>query len=47
MRILELLKLKMYCSYVDILNYKGDKFLKNNKEILIKKKKVKVRRDRS
>ncbi len=35
------------CSYVDILNYKGDKFLKNNKEILIKKKKVKVRRDRS
>lgn len=35
------------CSYVDILNYKGDKFLKNNKEILIKKKKVKVKRDRS
>ena len=38
---------KDVCSYVDILNYKGEEFLKNNKEILIKKKKVKVKRDRS
>lgn len=41
------IEVKDVCSYVDILNYKGKEFLKNNKEILIKKKKVKVKRDRS
>lgn len=41
------IEVKDVCSYVDILNYKGEEFLKNNKEILIKKKKVKVKRDRS
>ena len=33
------------CSYVDILNYKGDKILKKYKEISIKKKMVKVKKD--
>ncbi|WP_317911396.1 DbpA RNA binding domain-containing protein, partial [Clostridioides difficile] len=33
------------CSYVDILNYKGDLILKKHKEIPIKKKMVKVKRD--
>ncbi|MCC0781831.1 DEAD/DEAH box helicase [Clostridioides sp. ES-S-0108-01] len=33
------------CSYVDILNYKGDLILKKYKEIPIKKKMVKVKRD--
>ncbi|WGX77325.1 DbpA RNA binding domain-containing protein [Paraclostridium bifermentans] len=32
-------------SYVDLLNYKGEKFLKDYKQINIKKKLVKVRRD--
>lgn len=41
------IEVKDVCSYVDILNYKGEEFLKNNKEIIIKKKKVKVKRDRS
>lgn len=41
------IEVKDICSYVDILNYKGTKFLKNNKEILIKKKLVKVKEDRS
>lgn len=41
------IELKDTCSYVDILNFKGDKFLKNNKEIIIKKKEVKVRKDKS
>ena len=34
------------CSYVDILNYKGDELIKRYKEISIKKKMVKVRKDR-
>lgn len=33
------------CSYIDILNYKGDLILKRYKEIPIKKKMVKVKRD--
>ncbi len=33
------------CSYVDILNYKGDLILKKYQEIPIKKKMVKVKRD--
>lgn len=33
------------CSYVDLLNNKGNKFLKKYKEITIKKKLVKVRKD--
>ncbi|MGL5314080.1 MAG: DEAD/DEAH box helicase [Peptostreptococcaceae bacterium] len=33
------------CSYVDILNYKGEIILKKYKEISIKKKMVKVKRD--
>ena len=41
------IELKDTCSYVDILNFKGEKFLKNNKEIIIKKKGVKVRKDKS
>lgn len=41
------IEVKDICSYVDILNYKGSKFLKNNKEILIKKKLVKVKKDRA
>lgn len=41
------IEVKDICSYVDILNYKGEEFLMNNKEIIIKKKKVKVKRDRS
>ena len=41
------IEVKDICSYVDILNYKGTKFLKNNKEILIKKKLVKVKKDRA
>lgn len=35
------------CSYVDLLNHKGEMFLKKYKEISIKKKLVKVRRDNS
>ena len=34
------------CSYVDILNYKGEKLVKKYKEISIKKKMVKLRKDR-
>lgn len=34
------------CSYVDILNYKGENLLKKYKEISIKKKTVKLRKDR-
>ncbi len=41
------IEVKDVCSYVDILNYKGAKFLENNKEITIKKKLVKVKKDRS
>ena len=41
------IEVKDICSYVDILNYKGEHFLKNNKEILIKKKLVKVKKDRN
>ena len=41
------IEVKDTCSYVDILNYKGENFLKNNKTIIIKKKQVKVRRDNS
>lgn len=41
------IEVKDICSYVDILNYKGELFLKNNKEIMIKKKIVKVKRDNS
>ena len=41
------IEVKDICSYVDILNYKGSKFLENNKEITIKKKLVKVKKDRS
>lgn len=41
------IEVKDICSYVDILNYKGSKFLKNNKEILIKKKLTKVKKDRA
>ena len=41
------IEVKDICSYVDILNYKGEYFLKNNKEILIKKKLVKVKKDRN
>ena len=41
------IEVKDVCSYVDILNYKGSKFLENNKEITIKKKLVKVKKDRS
>ena len=33
------------CSYVDILNYKGEFILNKYKEISIKKKKVKIKRD--
>lgn len=33
------------CSYVDLLNYKGEIFLKKHKQIYIKKKPVKVKRD--
>lgn len=33
------------CSYVDLLNNKGSKFLKKHREITIKKKSVKVRKD--
>lgn len=33
------------CSYVDLLNHKGEQFLKKYKQINIKKKLVKVRRD--
>ncbi len=39
------IEVKDICSYVDILNYKGKAFLKNNKEIVIKKKQVKVKKD--
>ena len=41
------IEVKDICSYVDILNYKGTEFLKNNKEMLIKKKLVKVKKDRA
>ena len=41
------IEVKDTCSYVDILNYKGENFLKNNKTIIIKKKQVKVKRDNS
>ena len=41
------IEVKDICSYVDILNYKGENFLKNNKTIIIKKKQVKVKRDNS
>ncbi|MCC3863710.1 DEAD/DEAH box helicase [Terrisporobacter petrolearius] len=41
------IEVKDTCSYVDILNYKGKSFLKNYKEIMIKKKQVKVKRDNS
>ena len=34
------------CSYVDILNYKGEELVKKYKEISIKKKIVKLRKDR-
>ncbi|MGL5346212.1 MAG: DEAD/DEAH box helicase [Peptostreptococcaceae bacterium] len=39
------IKVEDLCSYVDILNYKGDKILKKYKEINIKKKIVKVKKD--
>ena len=41
------IEVKDVCSNVDILNYKGENFLKNNKSIIIKKKEVKVKRDNS
>ena len=41
------IEVKDTCSYVDILNYKGENFLKNNKTIIIKKKQVKVKKDNS
>lgn len=41
------IEVKDVCSYVDILNYKGEDFAKNNKTIMIKKKEVKVRKDRN
>ena len=41
------IEVKDVCSYVDILNYKGENFLKNNKSRIIKKKEVKVKRDNS
>lgn len=34
------------CSYVDILNYKGEELVKKYKEISIKKKMIKLRKDR-
>lgn len=40
------IEVKDTCSYVDILNYKGNEFLKKYKEIMIKKKLVKVKKDR-
>ena len=42
-----IIEVKDICSYVDILNYKGNEFFKNHKEIQIKKKQVKVKKDRS
>ena len=41
------IEVKDVCSYIDILNHKGEEFLRNNKEIIIKKKKVKVKLDRN
>ena len=41
------IEVKDVCSYVDLLNYKGKDFLKNNKDIIIKKKQVKVRKDKN
>ncbi|WP_455539030.1 DEAD/DEAH box helicase [Terrisporobacter sp.] len=41
------IEVKEDSSYVDILNYKGKDLIKNNKNILIKKKQVKVRKDNS
>ena len=39
------IKVEELCSYVDILNHKGEKLLKKYKEINIKKKLVKIKRD--
>ena len=39
------IKIEELCSYVDILNYKGERLLKKYKEISIKKKLVKIKRD--
>lgn len=39
------IKIEELCSYVDILNYKGEKLLKKYREINIKKKLVKIKRD--
>ena len=41
------IEVKDTCSYVDILNYKGENFLKKNKTIIIKKQQVKVKKDNS
>ena len=41
------IEVKDVCSYVDLLNFKGREFLKNNKSIIIKKKEVKVRKDKN
>ena len=41
------IEVKDVCSYVDLLNFKGREFLKNNKSITIKKKEVKVRKDKN
>lgn len=40
------IEVKDICSYVDILNNKGERFLRNNKEIMIKKKPAKVKKDK-
>lgn len=39
------IKIEALCSYVDILNHKGEKLLKKYREINIKKKLVKIKRD--
>lgn len=39
------IKIEELCSYVDILNHKGEKLLKKYREINIKKKLVKIKRD--
>lgn len=41
------IEVKDTCSYVDILNYKGAELLKKYKEIIIKKKQVKIKKDKS
>lgn len=41
------IEVKDTCSYVDILNYKGMELLKNHREIMIKKKQVKIKKDKS